>query len=131
MVELESRLNRARELRAQGHNCAQCVAMVFDDIEAVDPATISFVTAGLGGGVGGQGHICGAISAMAIIAGMTHKGAPTDKKEIYTKVRMLSGEFKAANEYMNCIDLKKNGKRSCLELIENAVTILHNHVAEL
>lgn len=44
---------------------------------------------------------------------------------------MLSGEFKAANEYMNCIDLKKNGKRSCLELIENAVTILHNHVAEL
>lgn len=47
MVELESRLNRARELRAQGHNCAQCVAMVFDDIEAVDPATISFVTAGL------------------------------------------------------------------------------------
>lgn len=131
MVELESRLNRARELRAQGHNCAQCVAMVFDDLDAVDSTTISQITAGFGGGVGGQGHICGTISAMAIITGMLHKGAPTDKKEIYSKVRMLSEEFKASNEYMNCIDLKKHGKRSCLELIENAVTIMHNHVAEL
>ena len=29
---LESRLERARELRKQGYTCSQCVVMVFDDV---------------------------------------------------------------------------------------------------
>ncbi|MDE6489833.1 MAG: C-GCAxxG-C-C family protein, partial [Muribaculaceae bacterium] len=72
---------------------------------------------------------CGTISAIAILSGIMHPGAPTDKKDIYGKIRLISDEFKAANNFLNCIDLKTKGKRSCLELIESAVTIMHNHVA--
>ncbi len=54
---LDERIERARALRAEGYNCSQCVFMVFDDIHSMSPDDAARMTAGLGGGVGGQHQV--------------------------------------------------------------------------
>ena len=63
---LDERIERARALRAEGYNCSQCVFMVFDDIHSMSPDDAARMTAGLGGGVGGQHQVCGTVSAMSV-----------------------------------------------------------------
>ena len=65
---LESRLERARELRKQGYTCSQCVVMVFDDVHNLSEEAAAAVSIGLGGGVGGQHQACGTITGMAVVS---------------------------------------------------------------
>jgi C_GCAxxG_C_C family probable redox protein len=124
MVTLQQRLERARQLRREGYNCAQCVAMVFNP-------ELGNVTAGLGGGVGGTGHICGAASAMAVIASDKCFKTPADKGAVYDQVQRLLKDFALRNQgQTNCCDLRRPGRKSCLALIEDAVEILHNEYAD-
>lgn len=119
MVTLEERITKALQLRAEGYNCSQCVAMVFN------PA-LETVTAGLGTGVGSTGNICGAASALAIVCADKTYAGPADKKGQYARVSALVNRFAAANEgQVNCRDLRQPGRKSCVDLIKDAITILH------
>ena len=123
MVTLQQRLDQARKLRLEGYNCAQCVAMAFN-------SELGNITSGLGGGVGGTGHICGAASAMAVVVGHKEFHQPTDKAAVYAHVQQLLKDFALRNQgQTNCCDLRKPGRKSCLALIEDAVEILHNEYA--
>lgn len=119
MVTLEQRTDKALSLKAKGYNCAQCVAMVFDpDLEAP--------TSGLGGGVGAMGDICGAANAMAIVCGAKTYVGPMDKKTQYTRVQGLLSKFADLNKgQLNCRELRQPGRKSCSDLIVDAITILH------
>lgn len=124
---LQQRLERARELRAQGYVCSQCVLMAFPDVTGLSDTQAASVSIGLGGGVGGQGDVCGCVTSMAALCGCASQGNPQLKPQTYSAVRTLSEEFMAENGSMQCRALKQSGKKPCMQLIENAVEIFHQY----
>lgn len=123
---LEHYLDRATQLHARGYNCAQCVAMVFDDVTGTDAALLARMTAALGGGIGGTGHACGAVTGMTAVVGLLHSGEPADKPRVYGVTRQLVEQFGTANGAVDCRQLKGAGKRPCIELIKSAVALVWN-----
>lgn len=70
-------LERARELRERGYNCAQAVACTFVDHVSMDEVTLFKIMEGFGGGMGGHQATCGALSgAVAIIGLLSSGGSP-------------------------------------------------------
>lgn len=131
-LSLDQRLSRASELRAKGYNCAQTVIMAFNDATGLDSDTAARICAGLGGGVGATGEICGVVNAMAIVQGMLHSSDPAKKAEAYAKVKNLSARFAAANcGHVRCRDLKgADCRRPCNDLIADGIRILHEHISQ-
>lgn len=116
---VEEKKHRALDLRKQGYNCAQCVAMVYDP-------TLEATVSALGTGVAATGNICGAANAMAVIAGQKAYVGPMEKQELYRKVSALIDKFKERNcGQVNCCDLRQPGRKPCAELITDAIEILN------
>ena len=119
MVTLQERIDNALSLRKQGYNCAQCVAMTYDP-------SLEVATAGLGTGISGTGHICGAATAMAIVTSTLKYEGPSEKAALYARIRGCLDRFAALNQGdTNCSDLRRPGRKPCVDLIKDAVTILH------
>ncbi len=119
MVTLQERLDNAVALRSKGYNCAQCVAMTFNP-ELEIPA------AGLGTGIAATGHVCGCVTALSMVTSSRSYGGPADKQALYARIRPLIERFAAMNcGDTDCRDLRKPGRKPCLELIKDSVTILH------
>ena len=121
---LDERITRARQLHKEGYNCAQCVVMVFDDIYNLDTDTAAKVSAGMGGGVGGQRQVCGTVSGMAMTLGLVQYTSPADKATTYQAVKDCSNEFTSLNGSIVCSELLKPGRKPCIELIVDAITII-------
>lgn len=128
MTTLDDRINEARELRKEGYNCAQCVAMVFDDVAGVPREILERVAAGFGTGFGGQGHVCGAVSGMTVLNGLTGFDNPSDKPAVYRQVSDDMKIFGDINGSVICRELKKPGRKPCIDLIIDAITIMHNQL---
>lgn len=123
---IEERKEIARSLRREGYNCAQCVAMSFDDVLSADKVTAASLAAqGFGSGYGGCGYVCGAVSGANMVLGLLGR---TPRPELYRKVGELIDGFSALEGAVNCADLKKPGRKPCLELITDAVEILHRQL---
>lgn len=121
---LEQRTDRARLLHKEGYNCSQCVAMVFDDIHGLDGDNVARISSGLGGGVGGQRQVCGAVTAMSMIIGYDKFGTPKDKPLVYAEVQSCCQAFQDLNGSIICAELLASRKKSCLGFIENAIAII-------
>lgn len=108
------RAEKARELFYQGYNCTQSVVGAFVDMFDMDFDTAMRFSEGMGAGMGRMRLTCGAVSAMALIAGLKlSSGKPKDLKnraEVYAKVREMSEDFK-----------QKNGSIICRELLGDAM----------
>ena len=104
-----ARADRAREMFLQGYNCCQAVVGAFADAFGYDPVTAMKFAEGFGGGMGRMRLTCGAVSAMAILAGMKmSSGLPGDLKlrgEIYEVIQKMTAEFKEANGSIICAEL--------------------------
>lgn len=128
-MTLDERIKIANDYRSKGYNCAQSVAIAFNDILNLPEDTITRLSIGFGGGFGGQGEVCGVISAMTMIEGFRSNGQPNDKKVSYQAVRKLSDEFKASNDSIICRELKQTTPpKPCDELILKGIELLHNHI---
>lgn len=121
---LEERIDRARQLHKEGYNCSQCVFMVFDDLHLASPETAAKISAGLGGGVGGQHQVCGAVTGMALTLGTVHYSGPQDKAALYSLVQDHSNEFVRLNGSIVCAELLRLRHKPCIDLIIDAITIL-------
>lgn len=128
--DLEERKERARQLHKQGYNCSQCVFMVFDDIHGLPCEVAAQVAVGFGGGVGGQRQVCGAVAAMAMLNGFIGYKGPHDKPALYADVQVDSNEFKSINGSIICGELLKPGRKPCMELIEDAITIIDRKIEQ-
>ncbi|MBE6858114.1 MAG: C_GCAxxG_C_C family protein [Ruminococcus sp.] len=108
------RAEKARSLFMEGYNCSQSVLGAFADLYGLDMNTAMRLSDGLGGGMGRMRLTCGAVSAMAIVAGLElSSGRPKDsdnRTEVYAKVREMSEKF-----------AEKNGSVICAELLGSAV----------
>lgn len=127
---LESRLERARELRKQGYTCSQCVVMVFDDVHNLSEEAAAAVSIGLGGGVGGQHQACGTITGMAVVSGFMVAGNPDEKQKVYASIKGMCSRFAESNGSIVCGELlaDRANRKPCMQYIEDSVAILHNAV---
>ena len=97
---------KARELFKTGLNCSQSVVAAFADVLGLSEQTAARLSAGLGGGVGRQREVCGAVSGAAMVLGFVFGGEDgKDKKRAYEKVREFSDEFKRRNRFIVCREL--------------------------
>ena len=140
---------KARELFKTGLNCSQSVVAAFADVLGLSEQMAARLSAGLGGGVGRQREVCGAVSGAAMVLGFVFGGEDgKDKKRAYEKVREFSDEFKRRNRFIVCrellgLDEKKEEsaapaertaeyykKRPCADLVFDAAEILEAMLGE-
>lgn len=130
--ELNQRAQQAVLFHKKGYNCAQSVACAFSDLAGVDETALFKMTEGLGLGMGGMDGTCGAITAAALLSGLTHStgrlDSPDSKAASYRVSRACLNEFKEQNGSVVCRDLKgidtKKVLRSCDGCIEDAAKII-------
>lgn len=99
---------RALHFFHQGYNCAQSVLAAFtEDIGLTLPTALK-LSSGFGAGIGRMRSICGAFSALTMVAGFA-RGNTTpsldDKEAIFTLIRSLAEEFEQAHGSLICKDL--------------------------
>lgn len=125
----EERKALASDLRHRGYNCSQAVAMAFSDVTGLDSDTTAKAVAGFGGGVGGQGEVCGVVSAFAFVAGFMGDSSPKGKAAVYKSVRELTEPFRRLNGCILCRELKgKSNPTPCDTLIMQGIDILCDRI---
>ena len=100
------RKENAVQLKHAGYNCAQAVVMAFDDIMAMDVATLARISAPFGGGMGRMREVCGTVSGMTMLAGAI---APSndpknleERKNNYALVQTFAESFRRENGDVVC-----------------------------
>ena len=92
-----------------GYNCAQSVFLTFADRYNINPETALKLSSSFGGGMGRLREVCGAVSAMFMIAGL-EKGyiapaAMAAKTQHYKLIQELANEFKSEFDTIICREL--------------------------
>lgn len=143
---------RAGELFLEGFNCSQAVFTAFSDRFGIDEETAKKISAGLGGGVGRQREVCGAVSGAAMVIGSICSATEGDdnlgKKKNYELVREFCQRFTNMHGAIICRDMLKISadkkeeatpddrtaeyykNRPCLKAVEDAAEILSRLIEE-
>ncbi len=110
-INKEERMRRAEELFMQGFNCSQAVVAAFADIYGYTTEQALRMSAGLGAGIGRMRLSCGAVNAMAILAGLdcgsVAAGDREGKSYCYKVVQELAARFKEEHGSLICSELLK------------------------
>ncbi len=141
----------AEDLFLQGYNCSQAVLAAFSDEIGLDRETAFKLSSSFGGGMGRMREVCGAVSAMFMIAGMKYGYSnPKDsnaKTEHYKLIQSLAATFKEENGSIVCKELlgllkgpdspvpeartpSYYKKRPCVELVKSAAKIMSDYLEE-
>ncbi|MBP5610745.1 MAG: C_GCAxxG_C_C family protein [Clostridia bacterium] len=143
------RRDKAQGYFKQGFNCAQSVVMAFCDLTGLSESESARLASSFGGGLGLLREVCGAVSGMAIVAGILY--GYDDPKVIgasavhYALVQELANAFRARNGSIICRELLGGAaattptpeartaeyykKRPCAELGGDAAEILEEYIA--
>ena len=134
-----------------GYNCAQSVFLAFSDRIDIDEVTAAKISSSFGGGMGRLREVCGAVSAMFMVAGLLYdKGTiPTQEEKMahYARIQELAARFRKENGSIICRELLEGvettpgsvpeqrteqyyQKRPCGELCEIAANILSQYIEE-
>ena len=131
-----------------GFNCAQSVVMAFGDVTGLSEEEGARLGSSFGGGLGRLREVCGAVSGMAIVAGILYgyddPKVPGAAGEHYALVQRLVGAFRERNGSVVCRELLGGAaatsptpdartadyykKRPCVELVADAAEILGEYV---
>ncbi len=114
-TERQNRIERARQLHHSGCNCCQSVVMAYADRLPIDEQNAAKVAAPFGRGLSGLREVCGCVSGMAMVCGLT---GHTDQ------VKPLAEKFRASNGDIVCGRLLKMGKKPCHEMVAEAAGLL-------
>lgn len=106
---MEDRTDKARELFLSGCSCAQAVLAAYADDIGLSKETALKLASSFGGGMGGLREVCGALTALFMLAGARSGYCdttdPERKSGHYALIRSLADEFKAANGSIICREL--------------------------
>lgn len=101
---------RAVENHDKGYNCAQSVFLAFAADMGIPEDKAAHLTQGFGGGMGGLGEVCGALSgavaAFSMLSDALRPGDNEAKEAFYDKVKALGEAFKAEAGGTRCSELK-------------------------
>ena len=114
-MDKEERTKRARGLHKQGCNCCQAVVMAWADRLPIKGEDAMNVAAPFGRGLAGTREVCGCVSGMAMVCGLTGHTADT---------RTLIEKFRESNGDIVCARLLAAGKKPCPELVAEAAGLL-------
>ena len=114
-MDKEERSEKARALHKQGCNCCQSVVMAYADRLPIDEQQAMDVAAPFGRGISGCREVCGCVSGMAMVCGLT--GHTAD-------VRPLIEKFRAEEGDIVCGRLLQMGKKPCPEMVAVAAGML-------
>lgn len=144
-----TRAEKAEELFKKGCNCAQAVFGALCEDVGMDMDTALKVSEPMGAGTGRMRLTCGAVSGMAMAAGMKLSSGTesTDTRGIvYDTVHSMADEFKVKYGTVICADLLGIGedkkycptpevrtkeyyeKRPCLECVKDCVAIAEKYL---
>jgi len=142
---------KAKELFQEGYNCAQAVFGAFCDETNIDFHTALKLSSSFGGGMGKLREVCGAVSAMFMVAGVLYGyDNPKDqetKANHYARIQKLANEFSEQNKSIVCRELlglegkdttpmpetrtkEYYVKRPCIDLVGDAAKIMENYIKE-
>ncbi len=144
-----NRGEKAAELFLKGYNCAQAVAVAFSDVTGMTEKEAARMVSSFGGGMGRMREVCGAVSGMLFVAGLLYgydtPGDDQSKKELYTRVQFLAGQFREQVGSIICREILKNppsdpnpsprtaeyyAKRPCARMVLLAASILDDYIKE-
>lgn len=141
---------KACRLFSEGKNCAQAVFAAFCDVTGMDEETALRLSSSFGGGMGRMREVCGACSAMFMIAGILYGysscGDGKEKSEHYKRIQALAEEFRSEHGTIICRELLKNLKvdsspvpsprteqyykvRPCIRFVNTAAEILDRYIS--
>ena len=135
----KSSAEEAVERFRSGCNCAQAVFVTYAGRFGLDAGTAMKLALPFGGGLAGMRHVCGTVSAMAMLAGLRN-GAPVADREnrqvYYDTVRMRAGEFRAAHGSIRCGQLlglepglpDGYAKRPCAEYVRTCAVLVEKYL---
>ncbi|HOD01818.1 MAG: putative redox-active protein (C_GCAxxG_C_C) [Firmicutes bacterium ADurb.Bin300] len=136
---------KAKEYFREGYNCSQSVLLTFSKEIGLDDDIALKLASSFGAGMGRLREVCGAVTAMFMIAGLssgyTGAGDARVKTQHYQLIQELAGKFKEKNGSIVCGELLglKPGpdspipesrtkeyykKRPCVELVGDAAEII-------
>ena len=110
-LEESARGKQARENFNSGYNCSQSVLLAYEDYlkeKGLDPQTVLRMASPLGGGISRLREVCGAVSALCLLIGLTDGyDTPDDekKKALYSKVQKLVMDFQECRGSIICREL--------------------------
>lgn len=140
---------KARELFKNGYNCAQSVFCSFCEETGMDFDEALKLSSSFGGGMGRLREVCGAVSAMFMVAGLKYGYTTPDNDEVkakhYELIQKLAQEFEVKHGTIICrellgLDIKNSSpipsrrteqyyaERPCEELIASAAAILECYI---
>lgn len=100
---------KARELFRNGYNCAQSTFCAFADELGLDFDTALKLSSSFGGGMGRLREVCGAVSAMFMIAGLkygyTSNNDDEAKEKHYALIQELAKKFEEKHNTIICREL--------------------------
>jgi len=106
---MDNRVKQAVEMFNEGYACSQAVVAAFGSPFGLDRETGLKIAAGLGGGIGRTGNICGAVTGAILILGLKFGSTnPKDKNakfSVYKKVQEFCEEFKTQAGSIICHEL--------------------------
>lgn len=106
---MAERAERAKQLFMDGYNCCQAVVGAFADLFGMDEKTAMKFAEGMGAGMGRMRLTCGAVSGMALLAGLKlshgEAGDMTARTKIYSVIQQMTNEFKEQNGSIICAEL--------------------------
>lgn len=128
---LKDRIKKPTSFHDKGYNCAQCVACTYADVVDMDEKTLFRIAEGFGAGIGDKQGICGALTGIIILCGLTTDGSGMEgnltKEATYDKVAGIKKEFFRLNGSTTCHELKSKleevGIEKCDSYIEAGVRI--------
>jgi C_GCAxxG_C_C family probable redox protein len=105
----DERVARAVDNFMAGYGCCQSVVAAFADIYGLDDTMAKKIAAGFGGGVGRMRMMCGAVSAIVMLAGIdcgqTEGSDREGKSACYKVVQQLLAQSKADNGSLICAEI--------------------------
>lgn len=106
---MRKKADRAEELFRRGYNCAQSVLGAFAPEIGMTEEQLMRLASPFGAGIGALREVCGAVSGMALAAGlMSGYCQPADasgKQALYQQLRLMAAEFEARQSSLICRDL--------------------------
>lgn len=98
--------DQAVEKFVSGYNCAQSILYAFGPSLGLDAETALKVATGLGGGVGGSGEVCGAVTGGVLALGLKYGRGGRDEKPVaqmaYQKTLELMRAFEGVHGSCTC-----------------------------
>ena len=108
-VDINERVETARNYFLEGYNCAQSIALAYHDVMGIDKELSATMAAPFGGGMGRLREVCGTVSGMFMLAVFIAPNAqPNDtanKKSCYALVQSLAERFREDNGSIVCREL--------------------------